>query len=695
MRAPLWKVMSACLIATAALAVSAQEPAGPPPGRPGPGVPGPMPPGPFPGMVPGGPGRPGHSPRAAPIRVERVDSKYRVATGGTKGWFATGQDADLMLSGIDFNNTGGPLLFSHPTGLASDGKRLLVADRWNNRILVWNELPASNTPPDLVLGQKDFTSNDPGTGKHELNWPGNVAISPDGRHVAVADTYNDRILLWNTFPQKSGAAADVALERAAFGVQGTRPLGWPWGVWTDGKKLAAVVTAWSAVFVWNQLPRRDNEPPDLILRPRNAGTPRNITSDGTCLILSDHNSREYASGPGTYFWKAFPTSATQEPDFSRREWLKGCITADGKLVLAGLQSIYLWDRLPQGGFDQPVLTLRPPSYANGDGPDAVQAGGRLYVCNYNGNNVLVWNALPRTADQPPDFAIGSPDPQTNTLHTQFFITNPVPASNGKSLFISSDFDGKLYVWRHLPDESGAKPDVVYSLPHGLWDNALHGDTLALAGHRSVYLWRKLPLNGELPDAVLADRIGGVPLQEVKGVALDDRYFYLADAQADRVYIWEGIPQADTPPKLFIDVRRPGRLASDGTWLAVIPFEQQTVLLYRVAELAAGGRPGVVGGPGRFNLPGSALVAEGHLFVADTCFSRVHAWARVEDAIAGRPRDVVLGDPDPEDRRPEIGRNRLFWPGALAFDGSYLWVGEFKFSGRVLRFSPREVGTRGF
>jgi len=36
---------------------------------------------------------------------------------------------------------------------------------------------------------------------------------------------------------------------------------------------------------------------------------------------------------------------------------------------------------------------------------------------------------------------------------------------------------------------------------------------------------------------------------------------------------------------------------------------------------------------------------------------------------------------------QIGIDKLFWPGAVSFDGNYLWVGEFKFSGRILRFSP--------
>ena len=36
------------------------------------------------------------------------------------------------------------------------------------------------------------------------------------------------------------------------------------------------------------------------------------------------------------------------------------------------------------------------------------------------------------------------------------------------------------------------------------------------------------------------------------------------------------------------------------------------------------------------------------------------------------------------------REGLFWPGGLSFDGAYLWTGEYKFSGRLLRYSLREL-----
>ena len=83
--------------------------------------------------------------------VKSTGSKYKTVSQKPTGWFITGQDADIMLSGVDFNNTGGPLLFNHPGAVASDGTHLLLADTYNNRVLIWNKLPGGNTPPDFCL----------------------------------------------------------------------------------------------------------------------------------------------------------------------------------------------------------------------------------------------------------------------------------------------------------------------------------------------------------------------------------------------------------------------------------------------------------------------------------------------------------------------------------------------------------------
>jgi len=608
------------------------------------------------------------------------------------GPFVTGQPADLVLGAKGFNDSGGASLFNHPTGLASDGRALLMADRWNNRVLIWRAAPSANTPPDLVLGQPDFTGNDSGAGMHQLNWPGNVAITPDGRRIAVADTNNDRVLIWNEFPERNGAPADIVLDLTRLSAPAPSPGGmrfsWPWGVWTDGWKFAVVATHGPAVLIWNSIPVRDNQPPDLVLRPRAAGTPRNITSDGESFFaVSDHNHGE-ASRPGTMVWLEFPSSAEQSPAFTWPEWLKGSFTGDGKLVLAGIQSVSIWNRAPRDAQTRPDVVLKPPSYRNGDGPDAVIAQGRLYVCNYNGNNVLVWNSPPERENQPPDFALGSDHPEQDTWAENFFIQNPALATDGKSLFASSDFDRKLFVWRALPVESGVRPDVVINLPEGPWDNAAHGARLALAGRRTVYLWHNLPLNGERPDETLTSRIGGVEVRELTGVAMDARHFYLADRQANRIYVWDGVPGPGSPPKLALEMQNPGRISSDGNYLAAAPFEGHEVLVWRVDSLGRDNQPIRLEGRGRFNLPGDALAANGQFFVADRSNNRVQVWNRVQDAIDGKPADAFLGAADADDRSAGLGRNKLFMPGSLAHDGRNLWVGEFKFSTRILRFSPR-------
>lgn len=90
-----------------------------------------------------------------------------------------------------------------------------------------------------------------------------------------------------------------------------------------------------------------------------------------------------------------------------------------------------------------------------------------------------------------------------------------------------------------------------------------------------------------------------------------------------------------------------------------------------------------------NLPQAALAVDGHLFIGDTGFNRVLVWDDISDAVAGNPPEVALGEEDFNDTAPEIGVDKLFWPAVISFDGDYLWVGEFKFSGRILRFSPSQ------
>lgn len=631
-----------------------------------------------------------------------IASQYAVAEGGLSGWFSSGQTADLMLSGLGFNQTGGSLLFNHPGQIATDGKHLLLADRNNNRVLIWNQLPDSNRPPDLILGQADDHSNNPGTGSHQMNWP--VALSVGGGKLAVADSYNHRVLIWLTFPTQNGQAADLIMQTAGGEGQPLFRIEWPWGVWTDGNRLAITSTmGQSAVLIWNSFPTQPGQPPDLTLTADGQfGTPRGITSDGHYLLVGDHNPRfepqpqqQLISQNVTFGWTSWPTS-DRPADFTLDGWLQGSFNEAGQLLMAPTtgNTISVWDEPPTATRPEPDWLLggnNGYSFFSGDGSGVAMASGRVYIALSNGNKIVGYNTMPTHASQLPDFAIGAPDITTNSLDSHFIISNPVVASNGNALFASSDFDRRLYVWRQLPNESNAPPDWVYPLPGAPWDNALWGNSLILAGQHNIIGWTTtLPVAGQPADWLVEGSLGGVSFQDIKGVALDDRYFYLADQPANAIYVWEGLPIQGEAPVFTLNVEAPGRLASDGQYLTMVLGGGSGVGILAVADLAAGAVPAGIrnqaGQPHLFNLPGEAMTVNGRLLVADTGNNRVLIWNELADALAYQPADIVLGAADLQDRTAEIGADKLFWPASLAFDGSYLWVGEFKFSERILRFS---------
>ena len=651
------------------------------------------------------------------VTVQKINSTYRIlnVTKKPSGWFTTGQNADVMLSGIDFNNAGGPLLFNHPGVLASDGVRLLLPDRFNNRILIWNKLPTANTPPDLVLGQKDFISNNPGTGRDQMNWPVSVSVSPDGK-LAVTDTMNARILLWKSFPTRNGQPADVILSGRQGGGQQRTDIVWPWGVWTNGQKLAVASTRGSALLVWNQFPTWDDQLPDFYVTAKDQfGTPRTITSDGKSLTVSDHNAK--VSVPGvpasvgavgsasiTFFWKSFPTSDASY-DFYMPGWMQGTFTKDKKLILLG-DKLYIWNKFPENANDRADLAVGRTGpggegfyFEGGDGAGVIEINGSLYISLYNGNKIVVYNSIPTDENQKPDFAIGTPDIETNTLKTNYFMSNPQVATNGKNLFVVSDFDRKFYIWKNLPDESNAKPDFVYDF-FGERGNvnfqalgiAAYGDTVAIAGRAAnerpdVYIWTKPPLNGEMPDRHFTGKIGSVKLQKASGIAIDANYFYLSDELSNKIYIWKGIPNETVEPKFVLSNEAPTTISSDGKYLLVNSMGMQPrITLFEINRLSNGASGQALQGVAAAS--GKAHISKGHIFTTNTGNSQLRIWKTVENALSGANSDVILGEDDLEDEVSEIGRNKLFWPNSIAFDGSYLWVGEVKFSNRLLRFSVK-------
>jgi len=80
-----------------------------------------------------------------------------------------------------------------------------------------------------------------------------------------------------------------------------------------------------------------------------------------------------------------------------------------------------------------------------------------------------------------------------------------------------------------------------------------------------------------------------------------------------------------------------------------------------------------------------LFADGGFFVADRGNNQVHGWRFIDNVLSGKDPDLLLGASSYSDIAPKINSDTLFWPATLTFDGHYLWVGEYKFSGRLLGY----------
>lgn len=613
-----------------------------------------------------------------------------------RGFFYTGQSADVMVSGVGFNKSGGGLAFNLPAGMTTDGERLVLSDRGNNRILIWNTLPTDAVLPDVVLGQPNFDTNLSGEEANQLNWP--VGVSTGGGKFVVADTNNNRILIWDAIPTTNQQPPDLILSKG---------FDWPWAVWTDGTKLVVTSTRDGKIFIWQQFPTNAQESPDItIADPEIYGTPRTIGSDGTHLIISDHNA--FHTIQGTFFWSTFPTTNNQPYDFFVKNvghmrpgteplsetlgsvFWGPVITESGK-VLGVADRLYLWNQFPENATDAPDLAVGyAPNLAagydfggkqSGDGSSIAVAGERVYVLLANANTIVGYNAFPTAPDAEPDFTLGERVPYT--------ITNPQPASDGKSLVVASGFDHVLYMWRRIPEQSGIAPDAVYSMPSPPHSIMLKQGQLTVLTDETISFWDELPLNGESPQRVLSTTFGDVTLEHPTAIASDNTYFYIADDKANRVYVWKGVPEQSEEPMFSFSVARPLQLSSNGEYLSVLsqdfsPTQDQGIFFYHIAGFPDP-VPETIPGQ-RFNLPAGALVTDNGVYIADTSFNRVQVWHTLESALAGNNPDAILGQVDDVHIKESNDAGGLFMPASLSFDGLHLWVGEFKFSSRVLRYT---------
>jgi len=163
---------------------------------------------------------------------------------------------------------------STPTGVATDGTVLAVADTNNNRVLIWKTVPqSSNVPPDLVLGQPDFTTLGSADvhAQNASSMRGPQGVWIQNGKLFVADTTNNRVLIWNSIPTSNNQPADIVLGQPNFTSVGlpsqaaANNMSGPVSVTSDGTRLYVADLGFNRVLIWNHIPTSNGQPADVVV----------------------------------------------------------------------------------------------------------------------------------------------------------------------------------------------------------------------------------------------------------------------------------------------------------------------------------------------------------------------------------------------------------------------------------------------
>ncbi len=315
----------------------------------------------------------------------------------------SGPPADVVLGQPD-DTTEGPLADGRgaengvhlPTGILMVENRLVVADAWNHRVLVWNRIPdTSDTPPDYAIGQPDLTSTLPNRGGaprlDTLNWPYGIAWIAGRFHVA--DTGNRRVLIWDEFPEADrpadqllGQPTPAHHEENRGGAVGPRSFRWPHDLAGNAEWLFIADAGNHRVLGWRGHPV-DDRPADVVL--------------GQADMSSAYEFPYDAQGPrrlrfpyGLAIW---------------RNWLAVADTANNRVLFWHVGLIESCNSPALAVLGQPDFSSNGENRWDSVAPDSLCwpygiafHHGRLAVADSGNNRITIWDCRDLLQQEPAD-----------------------------------------------------------------------------------------------------------------------------------------------------------------------------------------------------------------------------------------------------------------------------------------------------
>lgn len=183
-----------------------------------------------------------------------------------------------------------------PSGLFYDSsnQRLYVTDTGNNRVLIFNsQITSDHQAADLVIGQSSFTRVAPSATRSGLASPEAVSVNTSNNTVAVADRDNNRVMIWSALPSSNGQQADSVLGQtnftnSGFGTSATS-LRAPRGVGFDGNSgyLYVADTENNRVLVWSSAISTNGQAANYVIG-------QSSMTDGALRSVSSQNLKKPA-----------------------------------------------------------------------------------------------------------------------------------------------------------------------------------------------------------------------------------------------------------------------------------------------------------------------------------------------------------------------------------------------------------------